>query len=88
MKKMIAIVLTFCMVFGVSACGNNTDNTGTESSTNNTNGTALDEEHYNYATEALAIVDKFLNNEIEKENAASEITVSKRFNVIFSVSIP
>ncbi len=74
MKKMIAIVLTFCMVFGVSACGNNTDNTGTESSTNNTNGTALDEEHYNYATEALAIVDKFLNNEIEKENAASEIT--------------
>lgn len=74
MKRMIAIVLTFCMVFGVSACGNNTDNTGTESSTNNTNDTALDEEHYNYATEALAIVDKFLNNEIEKENAASEIT--------------
>ena len=68
MKKIIATVLCCCLVLGVASCGNITNNTNAESSTN---GTLFNEEYYGYATKALNTVDQYLNSEIEKEEALS-----------------
>ena len=71
MKKIIATVLCCCLVLGVASCGNITNNTNAESSTN---GTLFNEEYYGYATKALNTVDQYLNSEIEKEEALSIVT--------------
>lgn len=71
MKKIIATVLCCCLVLGVASCGNITNNTNAESSTN---GTLFNEEYYGYATKALNTVDQYLSSEIEKEEALSIVT--------------
>lgn len=83
MKKSIAILLTGCLMFGVASCGNGTNSMNEVSSinevsntndTSSANNTLLDDEYYNYGIKALEAVDKYLDAEIEKEEAFSTLT--------------
>lgn len=86
MKKMIALMLACCVVFGASACGNGTNDTNevngktnttnetsTEKNTSSANNTLLDDDYYNYGIKALEAVDQYLDNEIEFEKAHETI---------------